>query len=315
MSRAPLTDDLIARLRELLGCASEVDTLCDPRMLDDPPCEDCQRLFAEFEALFAEALAAASMNANTSPNDQGCRLPPEGWWCSREPGHDGPCAARRITANDDAKWLRLWRSVSGPHAELTGPLIRFAALAAASRQERLYTNDEMLKVRADAHGDGQLHAIADVNAGLVDDLIAPRLAAASRPQEIHDSIVTNQPGRPVAVSCALEGCHYEFHHAAYNAMKLRAEAAEATNASPAAPPPWRPMERVRTLIAEVIASDATPFLRHNERSSCVWCGAKWTPPNWQLDPQPELFGHPENGCLVFASLPLPSPPASKEPKA
>lgn len=50
------------------------------------------------------------------------------------------------------------------------------ALAAASA--------EMLKVRADAHGDGQLHAIADVNAGLVDDLIAPRLAAASRrPQE------------------------------------------------------------------------------------------------------------------------------------
>lgn len=23
-----------------------------------------------------------------------CTLPPEGWWCSREAGHDGPCAAR-----------------------------------------------------------------------------------------------------------------------------------------------------------------------------------------------------------------------------
>lgn len=23
-----------------------------------------------------------------------CTLPPPGWWCSREPGHDGPCAAR-----------------------------------------------------------------------------------------------------------------------------------------------------------------------------------------------------------------------------
>lgn len=23
-----------------------------------------------------------------------CTLPPSGWWCSREPGHDGPCAAR-----------------------------------------------------------------------------------------------------------------------------------------------------------------------------------------------------------------------------
>lgn len=23
-----------------------------------------------------------------------CRRPPTGWYCSREPGHDGPCAAR-----------------------------------------------------------------------------------------------------------------------------------------------------------------------------------------------------------------------------
>ena len=24
-----------------------------------------------------------------------CDVPPEGWWCSRDPGHEGPCAARR----------------------------------------------------------------------------------------------------------------------------------------------------------------------------------------------------------------------------
>lgn len=30
------------------------------------------------------------------PPDLGCPLPPPGWWCSREPGHDGPCAARRV---------------------------------------------------------------------------------------------------------------------------------------------------------------------------------------------------------------------------
>ena len=23
-----------------------------------------------------------------------CNRPPDGWWCSRKPGHDGPCAAR-----------------------------------------------------------------------------------------------------------------------------------------------------------------------------------------------------------------------------
>jgi hypothetical protein len=28
--------------------------------------------------------------------DQGCTVPPFGWWCSRTPGHDGPCAARPI---------------------------------------------------------------------------------------------------------------------------------------------------------------------------------------------------------------------------
>lgn len=32
----------------------------------------------------------------TAPVDQGCKLPPEGWWCSREPGHEGPCAARPL---------------------------------------------------------------------------------------------------------------------------------------------------------------------------------------------------------------------------
>lgn len=26
--------------------------------------------------------------------DEGiCTIPPEGWWCSRAPGHEGPCAA------------------------------------------------------------------------------------------------------------------------------------------------------------------------------------------------------------------------------
>jgi hypothetical protein len=28
------------------------------------------------------------------PPNLGCKLPPSGWWCSREPGHEGPCAAR-----------------------------------------------------------------------------------------------------------------------------------------------------------------------------------------------------------------------------
>lgn len=27
------------------------------------------------------------------PPNLGCQVPPAGWWCSREPGHPGPCAA------------------------------------------------------------------------------------------------------------------------------------------------------------------------------------------------------------------------------
>jgi hypothetical protein len=33
----------------------------------------------------------------TGFKEEACRLPPEGWWCSRGAGHGGPCAARRTT--------------------------------------------------------------------------------------------------------------------------------------------------------------------------------------------------------------------------
>lgn len=29
-----------------------------------------------------------------------CQIPPVGWWCSRERGHDGPCAARTYAPRD-----------------------------------------------------------------------------------------------------------------------------------------------------------------------------------------------------------------------
>lgn len=32
-----------------------------------------------------------------------CTIPPPGWWCSREPGHDGPCAARPRSSDAQAK--------------------------------------------------------------------------------------------------------------------------------------------------------------------------------------------------------------------
>lgn len=32
-----------------------------------------------------------------------CTRAPDGWWCSREPDHDGPCAARPKPHPDDRK--------------------------------------------------------------------------------------------------------------------------------------------------------------------------------------------------------------------
>ena len=31
-----------------------------------------------------------------------CDIPPTGWWCSRMPGHEGPCAARKTPTAQDA---------------------------------------------------------------------------------------------------------------------------------------------------------------------------------------------------------------------
>lgn len=62
-------------------------------------CEKCGHLFKP--AMCATvgvrdfSVAPESYERVVPPN-LGCKLPPPGWWCSREPGHDGPCAARSI---------------------------------------------------------------------------------------------------------------------------------------------------------------------------------------------------------------------------
>lgn len=33
------------------------------------------------------------MASPMTPPERRCKVPPPGWWCSREPGHEGPCAA------------------------------------------------------------------------------------------------------------------------------------------------------------------------------------------------------------------------------
>lgn len=49
--------------------------------------------------------------------DQGCKLPPEGWYCPREPGHDGPCAAGKSSLGQD--WVSRMTSATAP--DMTTP--------------------------------------------------------------------------------------------------------------------------------------------------------------------------------------------------
>lgn len=49
-----------------------------------------------------------------------CQIPPEGWWCSREAGHEGPCAAREVVPPCYAKLIAdlraplYWSAENGP---------------------------------------------------------------------------------------------------------------------------------------------------------------------------------------------------------
>lgn len=51
--------------------------------------------------------------------DQGCRIPPAGWWCSRERGHEGPCAARQEDRPTGAGWSKSPTEEAGHDERLT----------------------------------------------------------------------------------------------------------------------------------------------------------------------------------------------------
>lgn len=39
--------------------------------------------------------------SGSAPGGIECQLPPEGWRCTREAGHDGPCAAIQLYVSDN----------------------------------------------------------------------------------------------------------------------------------------------------------------------------------------------------------------------
>ena len=38
-------------------------------------------------------LIAEKLDAEAAPEPESCTVPPEGWYCTRQKGHEGPCAA------------------------------------------------------------------------------------------------------------------------------------------------------------------------------------------------------------------------------
>lgn len=46
-----------------------------------------------------------------------CTLPPAGWWCSRDAGHRGPCAARQI--EDDETVAPGWPGVDATAQQMS----------------------------------------------------------------------------------------------------------------------------------------------------------------------------------------------------
>lgn len=81
-------------------------------------------------------------------NNHGCKIPPEGWRCSREPGHEGPCAARETgTADTILTWYKTLSDTARQSLSLRD-LHKLARLLAALATQPA-TSQEGAKTAAD----------------------------------------------------------------------------------------------------------------------------------------------------------------------
>lgn len=74
---------------------------CGTELWPGSPADDCP--VCEQEMLLAESLMGDPVGQKEwmegleeEYESQLCHLPPPGWWCSRDPGHKPPCAARPL---------------------------------------------------------------------------------------------------------------------------------------------------------------------------------------------------------------------------
>ncbi|RIV79535.1 hypothetical protein [Pelagerythrobacter aerophilus] len=93
----------LAEFHELLGRFGLLLT-------DDPEFDHDDASFGEAQ----HALISALRTTHSPSEAEECAIPPEGWRCTRAPGHEGPCAA--IPATDDklVDLIRDWM-MSGDH--------------------------------------------------------------------------------------------------------------------------------------------------------------------------------------------------------
>jgi len=81
-------------------------------------------LWAAFERGFAARQSPAPIAGKAEMPDQGCKLPPDGWYCSLEPGHDGPCAALpNRTAMLGQEWVSKVTSSDAPELSVIGAAV------------------------------------------------------------------------------------------------------------------------------------------------------------------------------------------------
>jgi hypothetical protein len=79
---------------ELLLYRAHLAGACNSEEFGD--CQLCNEEMQVAESLLGDRLGQQEwMESLQNEYDAHlCHMPPPEWWCSRDPGHDGPCAAR-----------------------------------------------------------------------------------------------------------------------------------------------------------------------------------------------------------------------------
>jgi hypothetical protein len=94
--------------------------------------------FTIYNPMLAEVVKReAEQTGSTLTVKAVCEIPPTGWYCTRQPGHDGPCAAWEnvrpsVTMPDPEKACAIWTTPTTSKAESNAFLAGARAMLAAA---------------------------------------------------------------------------------------------------------------------------------------------------------------------------------------